>query len=275
MPELIHPTGLASFEQDVLEASRTLPVIVDFWAAWCGPCKTLGPILENVARSLAGRARILKVDTDAEQALAGQFQIRSIPTVLLFRDGRLAAQFVGVRPEAAIRDWIAPFLPLETTALRTEATAARARGDLDTARTLLAKALAAHPDDHDSREDLAELELAAGNATAARSHLGELPESRRMDDRARGLDARLYFLDELDTAGKASSDLDTLYAEGLRAAARGAYRPAAEAFIALTERSRAYRDDAGREALLRLFQVLGSDDELVPEFRRRLARLLH
>lgn len=275
MSELIRATGLASFEQDVLLPSRDLPVVVDFWAAWCGPCQTLGPILEAVARSLQDKARILKVDTDAEQALAGQFQIRSIPTVLLFREGRLAAQFVGVRPEAAIRDWIAPFLPVEVAPLRTEAATARARGDLAAARALLAKALADQPADLDSREDLAELELAAGNAAAARAQLEQLPEARRLDDRARSLDARLYFVDELGAVADGSADLDRLYAEGLRAAAGGAFRRAAEAFLTLTERSRIYREDAGRQALLRLFQILGGDDELVPEFRRRLARLLH
>ncbi len=271
----IPATSLASFEQDVLLPSRDLPVVVDFWAAWCGPCQTLGPILEAVARSLQGKARILKVDTDAEQALAGQFQVRSIPTVLLFREGRLAAQFVGVRPEAAIRDWIEPFLPAEVAPLRAEAAAARARGDLDAARALLTQALADQPNDQDSREDLAELELAAGNAAAARAQLEQLPEARRMDDRARGLDARLYFLDELIAVADGTADLDQLYAEGLRAAASGAFRRAAEAFLTLTERSRTYREDAGRQALLRLFQVLGGEDELVPEFRRRLARLLH
>ena len=275
MSELIPATNLASFEQDVLLPSRELPVVVDFWAAWCGPCQTLGPILESVARSLQGKARILKVDTDAEQALAGQFQIRSIPTVLLFREGRLAAQFVGVQPEAAIRDWIAPFLPSEVTPLRAEAATARARGDLAAARALLIKALADQPTDQDSREDLAELELAAGNAAAARAQLEQLPETRRMDDRARGLDARLYFLDELGAVADGTADLDRLYAEGLRAAAGGTFRRAAEAFLTLTERSRIYREDAGRQALLRLFQVLGGEDELVPEFRRRLARLLH
>ncbi|MSR09042.1 MAG: thioredoxin [Gammaproteobacteria bacterium] len=250
MSNAVQATGLATFEKDVLEASHHLPVIVDFWATWCGPCKTLSPILETVAASLVGRARVLKVDTDAEQELARQFQIRSIPTVMLFRDGKLASQFVGLQPAHAIQEWVAPFLAPDEAAP------------------------AAAPTEK-SPEDLAEEALRAGDPATTRRLLDELPADRQETERVRGLRVQVYFAEELREVSAGTADLDALYREGLTAAGAGAHGRAAEAFLTLTTRSRAYRDDAGRLALLRLFEWLGSPDPVVQDYRRRLGHLLH
>ncbi len=250
MSNAVQATGLATFEKDVLEASRQVPVIVDFWATWGGPCKTLGPILETVAASLGGRARVLKVDTDAEQQLARQFEIRSIPTVMLFRDGKLASQFVGLKPAQAIEEWVAPFL------MPDEAQAATAPGEK-------------------LAEDLAEEALRAGDPGTTRRLLDELPAARQETERVHGLRVQLYFAEELKEISAGTADLDALYREGLKAAGAGAHGKAAEAFLTLTTRSRAYRDDAGRLALLRLFEWLGSADPVAQDYRRRLAHLLH
>ena len=252
MSDTVQATSLATFEKDVLDASRLMPVVVDFWASWCGPCKTLGPILDSVARTLAGRAKVVKVDTDAEQQLASQFQIRSIPTVMLFRDGKLASQFVGVQPEHAIREWVTPFLPADEGAVKADELPAQ-----------------------ESQEGLAEQALLAGDPATARKHLDELPADRQETDRVRGLRVRLFFADELLAVSAGTADLDALYTEGLKAAAGGAHARAAEAFLTLTTRSRAYREDAGRLALLRLFEWPGVADPLVQDYRRRLAHLLH
>jgi len=250
MSDTVQATSLATFEKDVLKASHLMPVVVDFWASWCGPCKTLGPILDSVARTLAGRAKVVKVDTDAEQQLASQFQIRSIPTVMLFRDGKLASQFVGVQPEHVIREWVSPFLPPEEPQ--------------DPAGPV-----------QESPEALAEQALAAGDPATARRLLDELPADRQETDRVRGLRVRLFFADELLAVSAGTADLDALYREGLTATGAGFNGRAAEAFLTLATRSRAYRDDAGRLALLRLFELLGGADPLVQDYRRRLAHLLH
>jgi putative thioredoxin len=274
MGDLVRAVGRADFQAEVLDGSRQLPVLVDFWAAWCGPCKALAPVLERVADTFAGRLRVVKVDTEAEPELAARFQIRSIPAVMLFKDGRIASQFVGAQPEGAIRQWLEPQLPPAADSPVALAREAWRRGDAAAARGLLRSALASDAADHDSRLLLAEVELGCSDAAAARGHLDALPPDRQFGADVQKLRARLFFADELAALGAAASDLDTLYARGLRSAAGGHVGDAAEALLALTERSRAYRDDAGRKALLRLFE-LNPDDPGVGDYRRRLARLLH
>jgi putative thioredoxin len=274
MGELVRAVGRADFEAEVLEGSRQVPVLVDFWAAWCGPCKALAPVLDKVAATYAGRLKVVKVDTEAEPELAAQFQIRSIPAVMLFKDGRVASQFVGAQPEAAIQQWLTPFLPPAADSALARAREAWRQGDVAAARGLLQGALAEAADNHDARILLAEVELTSGHAARAREHLESLPPDRQFEPAVVALQARLFFADELATVDPGGSDLDALYARALKSAAAGQLVDAGEALLALIERSRAYRDDAGRRALLQLF-TLDPDAPDSGDLRRRLGRLLH
>jgi putative thioredoxin len=274
MGDLVRAVDRADFQAEVLDTSRRLPVLVDFWAAWCGPCKALAPVLERVAEAFAGRLKVVKVDTEAEPDLAAQFQIRSIPAVMLFKDGRLASQFVGAQPESAVRKWLEPQLPPAADGPLARAREAWRRGDAAAARELLQSALATDATDHDCRLLLAEVELGSGDADAARRHLDALPPDRQFEPGVAALKARLFLGEELATVDAGASDLDALYARGLRSAAAGHLADAAEALLALVERSRAYRDDGARKALLKVFE-LNPDEPGIGDYRRRLARLLH
>ncbi|HET6344491.1 MAG TPA: thioredoxin, partial [Myxococcota bacterium] len=150
-------TTTDKFSADVLEASRQLPVLVDFWAPWCGPCRVLGPALEALEAEARGRWRLVKVNTEAEPMLAHQFQISSIPAVKLFRDGRVVDGFVGALPRAQISRWLDALIPSEAAEQVKQAQVAREAGDLDEARRLLEAALAAAPDDPMVKVPLAEL----------------------------------------------------------------------------------------------------------------------
>ena len=249
-PAVFDVTG-AGFQSQVLDASRRTPVLVDFWAAWCAPCKALAPVLERLAHEYEGRVLLAKVDTDAERELAAAHGVRSLPTVRLFVDAEPVAEFMGAQPESAVRAFLDRHLP------------PAAGGPLD--------ALAAALDD--------------GDLDAASAALAALPEGLRDSAAARGLGARLALLratvdppgePELRARAEADpSDLEARFQLALRDATGGRPEQAMDALLAIASRSRAFRDDGAREALLQVFAMLGADDPRVVECRRRLASALH
>lgn len=284
----------ADFQQQVLEASHRVPVVVDFWAPWCGPCKVLKPILEKLAEEYAGRFILAKVNSDENQDLAAQFGVRGIPNVKAFVGGRMVDEFTGALPESGVRAFIDGLLPSLAEPLRLEAQAALARGNDAAARQLLQRAMAADPLNETVRLDLAELDVATGALDAARQSLDALSgTSREVKDKPRVeiLRARL----QLATAsGSANTDLPALTArlaaapDDLEArlqlatalASRKEYRTALEHLLEIVRRDRNFQDDVGRKTMLTLFTLLAGQPEpeyaeLVREFRLALARTLH
>ena len=275
----------ANFMQEVIEASRRIPVLVDFWAPWCGPCRSLGPILEKLAAEFQGRIRVVKVNSDENQALAGQFGVRGIPSVKAVVDGQVVNEFTGALPEPAVREFIDSLLPSPAEPLRQEAMAAHARGETDATRKLLLQAIRLDPKHEQARLDLVDVLLDAGDFAEAQRLLDEVAEEAKDRGRIERLAARLAL------AQGASGDADEktlrarLEADGAELTARRElanllalkqdYGGALEHLLEIVRRDRAFGDDIGRKTLLQIFSLLGPDSDLVREYRGKLSSLIN
>ena len=249
----IYDVGEADFEQRVLERSRALPVVVDFWADWCGPCKQLTPVLERAATARAGKVELAKVDVDQNRSLQAAFRIQGIPAVKAFRDGRVAAEFTGALPPAQVETFFDSLVPSEADEL------VRSGEEAD-----LRRALELEPAHPDARRALARLLLARGETDEA----VRLLEGAAGDFVADGLMARV----ELARTG----DLPGPLAEAFEAWDRGDHAAALEAlqgaFAAETDPD---RRDLIRRVMVAIFTELGPDDPLAREHRRRLSSALN
>ena len=274
-----------NFMQEVIEASRRVPVLVDFWAPWCGPCRSLGPILEKLAAEYQGRFRLAKINSDENQALASQFGVRGIPAVKAVVNGELVNEFTGALPESAVREFIDALLPSPAEPLRLEALAARARGEADATRKLLLQAIHLDPRHEQARLDLVDVLLDAGDLAEARRLLDAFAEQGKDRTRIDSLAARLALAqdgagaaDEGALRARIGADGDDLAARldlAKLLAAQQDYRGALEELLEIVRRDRAFQDDIGRKTLLQIFSLLGSDSDLVREFRGKLSSLIN
>ncbi len=207
--ENVYAVGAADFDARVLEASRVRPVLVDFWAAWCGPCRSLAPLLEQLAASLDGRLAIAKIDSDAEPALAGRYGVRSLPTLILFKDGAPVAQTMGAQPLSALQAFVASHLDRPTDRLRRHAREV-ADSEPAAAITLLEQALAEDPGNFRIHAELAALLIDAGALERASEVLAALP-ARAADEVSQRQEARLRFA-RLAVDGPSAEELATALA---------------------------------------------------------------
>lgn len=275
----------ATFEAEVLSASFQQPVLVDFWATWCGPCKTLGPLLEKVVAEYNGAIKLAKVDCDKEQALAAMFGVRSIPTVVLVRDGQLVDGFSGALPEATLREFLSRHVqpgevPAEEPAVAEDATPVETP---EQAIARIQQEIAAQPDQADLKLDLAVAQMSAGNAMAAEAELDALPANLATDERAKRLRGQLEFARVLKDApteselrariGRDENDYEARDLLGMRLLASGNAAEGLQQFIDLLQADRNWSDGLAKKRLVAAFSVL-DDADLVGTYRRKMSSLL-
>lgn len=283
MSELPHVFDATTdtFEAEVLRKSLDVPVLVDFWATWCGPCKTLGPILEKLAGEYNGAFVLAKVDVDKEQQIAAAFQIRSVPTVFLVKGGQLVDGFPGALPEGQLREFLAShgIQPAEAADAPVEA----APLDPQAQVSALREAIAAEPDKDELKLDLVLALLKTGEAAEAERLLDALPANLATDDRAVKARARLGFAAALKDApspdalrAALQADPDDLRARhllGVHALVDGDSEQALEQFLDMLKRDRGYEDGLARKSLIDAFRVI-EDEALVGQYRRKMSSLL-
>jgi putative thioredoxin len=269
--------GEADFDEKVLQASREVPVLVDFWAGWCRPCLVLSPMLERLAEEHRGRVLLAKVDVDANPHLSSVFAIQSIPTVKAFIGGEVVSEFIGAQPEEVVRRFVDDLLPSRADELALEAGVAREGGDLLQAENLYREALAADPAHHAAKLGLAALLAMRGEDEAARGLLADLPPTEGVRQLDAALELRAASRAEVDRealriraeAGDREAELSLAFAE----AAAGENREALERSLRLVAMGGEERDRA-RDLMIRMFEALGDDHPLTREFRPRLASAL-
>jgi putative thioredoxin len=276
--------GEADFERAVLERSKEVPVVVDFWAPWCAPCRALGPVLERLAAQHAGAFLLAKVNVDAAPALAQRYGVRSIPAVVGVRDGALVAEFVGAQPEPVVRRFVEALLPSEGDRLAREGDALHEGGHAHAAEERYRGALELEPRHPRALLGLARILGERDEVPAALELLERVVDGGPLERQAEHLAAELRTQSgreegpgEAELRARLAARPDDLAARldlGRALAAAGRHEEALDELLAVVRADPAFADEAARKAMLDVFELLGSDHPLVQRFRGELARAL-
>lgn len=274
-----------NFADAVLESSYRVPVLVDFWADWCAPCRVLMPVLANLADEYGGKLLVAKVNTEEQRDLAARYQIRSLPTVKLFRNGEVVDEFMGALPESAVRDFLDRYIERESDKVRQEALSAHAAGMLDKAIALLRGALTEDPENYRVHLDLLDLLMQQQDFEEAEQVLASLPASQRTEPGFREAQNRLQFAGAANEAPPVDaliraieldpSNSDARYQLSARKVMSGDYEAALEQLLEIMRRDRNFGDDAARKGMLAIFDLLGGQGPVVSRYRSLMSSALY
>ncbi|MDH2382878.1 thioredoxin [Bradyrhizobium sp. CER78] len=290
-PDLIKETTTQTFVKDVIEESRRQPVMIDFWAPWCGPCRQLTPILEKAVKNAKGRVKLVKMNIDEHPQIPGQMGIQSIPAVIAFVNGQPADGFMGAVPESQVNAFIEKITkgvpaagePNLTEALA-EADAVLAEGDAEGAAQIYAEVLAHDATNIAALAGLAKCYMTTGAVEQAKQTLAMVPESKRSDAAVKAVQAAIDLAEQAQSVGPiaeleqkvAANPLDHQARFDLATAlnAMGKRAEATEQLLTIVKRDRKWNDDGARKQLVQFFEAWGGTDEATVEGRRRLSTIL-
>ena len=290
-PDLIKETTTQTFVKDVIEESRRQPVMIDFWAPWCGPCRQLTPILEKAVRNAKGRVKLVKMNIDEHPQIPGQMGIQSIPAVIAFVNGQPADGFMGAVPESQVNAFIEKItkgVPAagepNLTEILAEADAVLAEGDAAQAAQIYAEVLAHDATNIAALAGLAKCYVTSGAMEQAKQTLAMVPESKRNDAAVKAVQAAIDLAEQAEAVGPvaeleqkvAATPLDHQARFDLATAlnAMGKRTEATEQLLAIVRRDRKWNDDGARKQLVQFFEAWGGTDEATVEGRKRLSTIL-
>jgi putative thioredoxin len=274
-----------TFQAQVIEQSHRVPVLVDYWADWCGPCQMQMPVLHKLVEEYAGKFVLAKVNTDEQRGLARDHGIRSLPTMRLYKNGELAEEILAAQTESTLRILLDRFIERESDRLREQAMETYQRGEPETALQMLRAARQAEPDTHQLTLDYARLCLRERRLQEVDELLLTLPRDIRDEPEAVQLRALLDFALSAADAPPLSTleqmlagnpdDMEARYQLGASYVLNDRMEDALEAFLYILQHDRKFRDDIGRKSLLAAFVLLGDEGELVNNYRRKLFTAMH
>lgn len=276
----------ADFQEKVVAASFKHPVVLDFWAPWCAPCKVLKPILEKLEAEYSGKFLLAKINSDENPELAAQYGVRGIPAVKAMVDGKIVNEFTGALPESAIRDWLDKIIPSPAEELRRAAVELASTDDLDGALKKLSEASALEPNNEVVRVDVAQILFTKGEMAEAQHVLDSLSDPDILkDSRVLQLKAQVRLAEMQEEGGseaalaaaiaKNENDLETRLKLAYVLIASNRPAEGMDQLLEIVRRDHSFKDDIGRRTLLDVFNLLGGQGDLVAEYRRKLASSLH
>ena len=271
----------ADFETRVLDRSQQVPVVVDFWAPWCGPCRTLGPLLERLVGEHNGAFELAKVNIDENPNLAAAFRVQSIPMVVGLRDGQLAGHFVGAQPESAVREFLAGLLPSSTDLEADQAGALLVAGKTDEAEAIFRRVLAGDPRSDKALVGLATIlssRDALDEALELLARVDSGPQRQAADRLAAAIRIRQSGAGDIEALrtklAASPNDLELRFTLAQALAAAAQHDEALQHYLTIVERDRSFRDDGARKAMIDVFDLLGPGNELADHYRSELAKAL-